>query len=59
MELEFGRSSYYSNCPIPDGRGEDSIYIKVDGKTIIMNLAMAKHFIKEAITVGQYFGLAD
>lgn len=59
MDVEFGRSSYYSDCPIPSGVGEDSIYLKVNGKTVIMDVATAKKFVNAAISVGHYHGLID
>lgn len=34
LDFEFGRSSFYP---------EDSIYLTVDGKTVIMDRATAKH----------------
>ncbi|MEI3774568.1 hypothetical protein [Pectobacterium brasiliense] len=36
MDLELGRSSFYA---------EDSIYLTVDGKTVIMDRETAKKFI--------------
>jgi hypothetical protein len=45
MEIELGRSSYYP---------EDSIYIKIDGKLVIMDLATAKRFVEAVVGVGQY-----
>lgn len=50
IDLEFGRSSYYE---------EDSIYIVVDGKTVIMDLDMAKKFVDAVISVGSYHGLVE
>lgn len=50
MDLEFGRSSYYP---------EDSIYLVVDGKTIIMDLKTAKRFVDAVISVGHYHRLVD
>jgi hypothetical protein len=47
MDIEFGRSSFYK---------EDSIYLNVDGKSIIMDRATAKRFVEAALDVGQYFG---
>jgi hypothetical protein len=45
MEVEIGRSSYYE---------EDSIYINVDGKLVIMDRAQAKRFVEAITEVGQY-----
>lgn len=59
MDVEFGRSSFYSGCRTPAGPGQDSIYLTVDGKTVIMDLATAKRFVEAAIRVGQYHGLVD
>jgi hypothetical protein len=50
MMVEIGRSSYYS---------EDSIYLNVDGKLVIMDLATAKSFIDAVISVGHFHGLVD
>lgn len=47
MELEIGRSSYYP---------EDSIYITVDGKTVIMDRKMARKFVEAVNSVGFYHG---
>lgn len=47
MDLEIGRSSF---CQ------EDSIYIRVDGRAIIMNRATAKRFVEAVLSVGQYHG---
>ena len=50
MEIEFGRSSFYD---------EDSIYLNVDGKGIVMNRATAKRFVEAAASVGHYFGFVE
>jgi predicted acetyltransferase len=50
FEIELGRSSFYP---------EDSIYLKIDGKTVIMDLATAKKFVNAVVAVGQYHGLVD
>lgn len=50
MDLELGRSSYYP---------EDSIYIRVADKTVIMDLATAKRFVEAVVSVGHYHGLID
>lgn len=47
MELEIGRSSFYP---------EDSIYITVDGKTVIMDRKTAKQFVEAVNSVGFYHG---
>ncbi len=60
MDVEFGRSSFYSGSPLNGGRtGEDSIYLTVNGKTVIMDRATAKSFVEAAISVGHYHGLID
>jgi hypothetical protein len=59
ISIEFGRSSFYAGCPTPSGTGEDSIYLKVDGKSIIMDQATAKKFVEAAMSVGHYFRLID
>ncbi|WP_334596791.1 hypothetical protein [Vibrio mimicus] len=45
MEMELGRSSFYP---------EDSIYIKVDGKLVIMSREQAKRFVEAVVDVGYY-----
>lgn len=50
MDIEFGRSSFYE---------EDSIYLTVDGKSLIMDRATAKRFVEAAASVGNYFGFLD
>ena len=50
FEIELGRSSFYP---------EDSIYLTIDGKTVIMDLATAKRFVNAVVAVGQYHGLVD
>ena len=50
FEIELGRSSFYP---------EDSIYLKIDGKTVIMDLATAKKFVNSVVAVGQYHGLVE
>jgi hypothetical protein len=50
MMVEIGRSSFYS---------EDSIYLKVDEKLVIMDLATAKRFVDAVISVGHFHGLVD
>ncbi len=50
MMVEIGRSSYYS---------EDIIYLNVDGKLVIMDLATAKRFVDAVISVGHFHGLVD
>lgn len=47
MEIEIGRSSFYL---------EDSIYLTVDGKTVIMDRATAKRFVEAVASVGGYHG---
>jgi len=50
FELELGRSSYYP---------EDSVYLTVDGKTVIMDRATAKRFVEAVAAVGRYHGMLD
>ncbi len=50
MDLEIGRSSYYP---------EDSVYIRVEDKTVIMDRATAKRFVEAVASVGRYHGLLD
>ena len=50
FEIEIGSSSYYS---------EHSIYIRVDGKLVIMDLATAKKFVDAVVSVGRYFKIVD
>jgi hypothetical protein len=47
MEIEFGRSSFYP---------EDSIYLTVDGKSVIMDRATAKKFVDAVVELGAYHG---
>jgi hypothetical protein len=50
FNVELGRSSFYK---------EDSIYLAVDGKTVIMDRATAKRFVKAVAAVGHYHGMLD
>lgn len=50
MDVEFGRSSFYE---------EDSIYLRVDDKSLVMDRATAKKFVEAANNVGFYFGFVD
>lgn len=50
MDLEIGRSSFYP---------EDSIYITVDGKTVIMDRDTAKKFVDSIVSLGTYHGFID
>ncbi|MGF6995515.1 hypothetical protein [Paraburkholderia sp. GAS32] len=50
LDVELGRSSFYK---------EDSIYLIVDGKTVIMDRATAKRFVDAVVAVGQYHGMID
>ncbi len=50
MELEIGRSSFYP---------EDSIYIIVDGKTVIMDRSTAKRFVESIVSLGHYHGMIE
>jgi len=57
MDLEIGRSSFYSGVDTKTGEGEDSIYVRVDGKLVIMDMKTAERFVEAAFSVGCYFGL--
>jgi len=50
MRVEVGRSSFYS---------EDSIYLSVDGKAVVMDLATAQKFVDAVVSVGRYHGLVE
>ncbi|AOI72480.1 hypothetical protein [Burkholderia ubonensis] len=50
FDVELGRSSFYK---------EDSIYLTIDGKTVIMDRATAKRFVEAVAAVGQYHGMLD
>ena len=50
MELEIGRSSFYA---------EDSIYITVDSKTVIMDLETAKKFVDAVVSISFYHDLIE
>jgi hypothetical protein len=45
VDVEPGRSTFYS---------EDSIYLIVDGKTVIMDRPTAKRFVEAVVSVAQY-----
>ncbi|RKZ70465.1 MAG: hypothetical protein DRR19_33360 [Candidatus Parabeggiatoa sp. nov. 1] len=50
MNVEFGKSSYYD---------ENSIYLTVDDKSLVMDRKTAKKFVEAAAAVGRYFGFID
>lgn len=50
IELEIGRSSFYA---------EDSIYLNVDGKSIVMNKETAIRFVESVVDLGKYHGFID
>lgn len=50
MRVEVGRSSFCS---------EDSIYLSVDGKAVVMDLATAQKFVDAVVSVGRYHGLVE
>lgn len=50
MEVEIGRSSFYP---------EDSIYLTIDGKRVIMDRATAKRFVEAVVNVGMYHSFID
>jgi hypothetical protein len=54
MSLEVGRSSFYAGCDVASGKGRDSIYLTVDGKTVIMPYDVAQRFAEAVQAVGQY-----
>ena len=56
FDIELGRSSFYSGCKIPSGEGEDSIYIRIDGKFLVMDRKTAKRFVHAVHDVGVYHG---
>lgn len=58
--IELGRSSFYSGCKLENGQlGDDSIYLHVDGKMVIMELETARKFVNAAADVGRYFGILE
>ena len=60
LSVEFGRSSFYSGARLDNGsEGKDSIYLNVDGKSVVMDLETAREFVNAAATVGRYFGILD
>lgn len=60
MEVEFGRSSFYSGGQLKGGgTGTDSIYLNVNGESVIMDRDMAKKFVEAVYSVGRYHGLID
>jgi len=50
MNIELGRSSFYP---------EDSVYLSVDGKLVIMDRATAKRFVEAVAAVGRYHGFIE
>jgi hypothetical protein len=50
FDIELGRSSYYP---------EDSVYLTVDGKTVIMDRATARKFVNAVVSVGHYHSLIE
>jgi hypothetical protein len=59
IKVELGCSSFYSNCKIPSGTGEDSIYLSVNGESVVMDRATAKRFVDAVVSVAGYHGLID
>ncbi len=47
LRVEFGRSSFYS---------EDSIYLMVDDKSVVMDRKTAEKFVNAAVNIGHYHG---
>jgi hypothetical protein len=54
MQVELGRSSFYSGCNVKSGEGKDSIYLTVDGNTVIMDWKTAQEFVEAVQAVGRY-----
>lgn len=50
FDIELGRSSFYP---------EDSIYLTIDGKNVIMDRATAQRFVSAVASVGHYHGLLE
>ena len=59
MDVELGRSSFYAGAEVSSGIGDDSIYLKIDGKNVIMDLGTAKKFVSAVISVGRNHRLID
>ncbi|OCC05327.1 hypothetical protein BA190_10360 [Labrys sp. WJW] len=60
MQVEFGRSSFYNGAKLSNGKiGTDSIYLTVDGNSVIMDRVTAKRFVDAVISVGHYHSLLD
>lgn len=58
LNVELGRMSAYAGCQLPDGRtGTDSIYLRVNGTLVVMDLETAKRFVDAVIGVGSYHQL--
>ncbi|WP_205884800.1 hypothetical protein, partial [Escherichia coli] len=52
MDVELGRSSFYSNCKLDNGTlGSDSIYLRVNDEGVIMDRETAKRFVEAVISV--------
>ncbi|PPI82387.1 hypothetical protein KEHDKFFH_19835 [Marinobacter maroccanus] len=50
MDVEMGRSSFFE---------EDSIYLNVDGNSVVMDRATAKRFVEAVMNVGFYHGFVE
>ncbi|OJA23782.1 hypothetical protein BGV47_31945 [Burkholderia ubonensis] len=50
LDVELGRSSFYE---------DDSIYLTLDGKTVIMDRDTAKRFVEAVAAVGRYHGMLE
>ena len=50
MDVEFGISSYFE---------EDSIYLNVEGKSVVMDRKTAMEFVAAAISLGQHHHIID
>lgn len=60
LDVELGRSSYYSGSELKGGKiGEDSIYLKVNGESVIMDTETARRFVDAVVSVGRYHGFID
>lgn len=50
MDVEMGRSFFFE---------EDSIYLNVDGNSVVMDRATAKRFVEAVMNVGFYHGFVE
>ncbi|MCW2306127.1 hypothetical protein [Rhodobium gokarnense] len=59
MDVELGRSSFYAGCATPSGTGEESIYLSINGNSVIMDRSMATKFVEAVMKVGRYHQLIE